>query len=115
MAATGYANAGQVCISTQRVLAAGRIYDDLLDALRPKVEALTTGNQLDEQVKMGPMIRERDAVRVEEWIERGRGQRRPRGHRRPAAGRDLRADARGRRQAGDARSSARSCSAPPWR
>ena len=38
--ATGYANAGQVCISTQRVLADRAIYGDLLDALKPKVEAL---------------------------------------------------------------------------
>ncbi len=68
VAATGYANAGQVCISTQRVLAAGKIYGDFLSTLKPKVEALTTGNQLDERVKMGPMIREKDAARVEEWI-----------------------------------------------
>jgi acyl-CoA reductase-like NAD-dependent aldehyde dehydrogenase len=69
VAATGYANAGQVCISTQRVLAAGRVYGDFLAALTPKVEALTTGNQLDEQTKVGPMVREKDAVRVEEWVK----------------------------------------------
>jgi glyceraldehyde-3-phosphate dehydrogenase (NADP+) len=67
--ATGYANAGQVCISAQRVLAAGRVYGDLLDALRPRVESLTVGNQLDESVKVGPMIREREAARVEEWVQ----------------------------------------------
>ncbi len=68
VAATGYANAGQVCISTQRVLTASRVYSDFLQALTPRVEALTTGNQLDETVKVGPMIRERDAVRVDEWV-----------------------------------------------
>lgn len=68
VAATGYANAGQVCISAQRVLTARRVYGDFLDALKPRVEAITTGNQLDESVKMGPMIREQDARRVEEWI-----------------------------------------------
>ncbi len=72
--ATGYANAGQVCISAQRVLADRRIYGDLLDALKPAVEGLKTGNQLDEAVKMGPMVRERDAVRVEEWIKEAVGQ-----------------------------------------
>ncbi len=66
--ATGYANAGQVCISTQRVLTAGKVYGDFLDALRPKVAALTTGSQLDEKTKVGPMVREKDAIRVEEWI-----------------------------------------------
>jgi acyl-CoA reductase-like NAD-dependent aldehyde dehydrogenase len=69
VAATGYANAGQVCISTQRVLAAGRVYGDFLDALTPRVAALKTGDQLDETVKVGPMVREREAVRVEEWVK----------------------------------------------
>jgi acyl-CoA reductase-like NAD-dependent aldehyde dehydrogenase len=68
VAATGYGNAGQVCISTQRVLAAGRVYGDFLAALRPKVAALTTGDQLDETVKVGPMVKEREAARVEEWV-----------------------------------------------
>jgi len=69
VAATGYANAGQVCISTQRVLTAGKVYGDFLDALGPRVAALTTGNQLDEKTKVGPMVREKDAVRVEEWVK----------------------------------------------
>jgi acyl-CoA reductase-like NAD-dependent aldehyde dehydrogenase len=71
--ATGYANAGQVCISTQRVLTAGKIYGDFLDALAPKVAALTTGNQLDEKTRVGPMIREKDAARVEEWVKEAVG------------------------------------------
>lgn len=69
VAATGYANAGQVCISTQRVLTAGRVYGDFLSVLSPKVQALTTGNQLDEKTKVGPMVREADAVRVGEWVQ----------------------------------------------
>jgi len=66
--ATGYGNAGQTCISTQRVLTAGKVYSDFLSVLGPKVQALSTGNQLDEQTKVGPMIREGDAVRVDEWV-----------------------------------------------
>ena len=68
VAATGYANAGQVCISTQRVLTAGKVYGDFLDALRPKVAALKVGNQLDPAVQVGPMIREKEAIRVDEWV-----------------------------------------------
>ena len=71
--ATGYANAGQVCISTQRVITNRRIYSDFLDALKPKVAALTTGNPLDEKVKVGPMIREKDAIRVEAWVKEAVG------------------------------------------
>jgi acyl-CoA reductase-like NAD-dependent aldehyde dehydrogenase len=67
-AATGYALAGQVCISTQRVLVNDQVYEDFLEVLRPEVESIVTGNPLEEQTKMGPMIREPDAIRVEEWI-----------------------------------------------
>src|SRR5499426_4462248 len=73
VAATGYANAGQVCISTQRVLAAQKVYGDLLDALTPKVRALTTGNQLDEKTRVGPMVREAEAEKVEEVIDEAVG------------------------------------------
>ena len=68
VAMTGYGNAGQTCISTQRVLTAKKVYGDFLDALKPKVEALTTGNQLDEKSKVGPMVKESEARRVEDWI-----------------------------------------------
>ncbi len=71
--ATGYGNAGQTCISTQRVLTAGKVYSDFLSVLGPKVQALSTGNQLDEQTKVGPMIREGDAVRVDEWVREAVG------------------------------------------
>jgi glyceraldehyde-3-phosphate dehydrogenase (NADP+) len=67
--ATGYGNAGQVCISAQRVIAVEKAYGDLLDVLRPRVEAIAAGNPLDDKTKMGPMIRERDAVRVGEWVD----------------------------------------------
>ena len=67
--ASGYANAGQVCISAQRVIASHKIYGDYLDALAVGVEAINTGDPRDESVRMGPMIREQDAIRVSEWIE----------------------------------------------
>ena len=66
--ATGYSNAGQVCISTQRVIALRAVYDDLLSALAPKVEAITVGDPLDEKTRMGPMVRQADAQRVESWV-----------------------------------------------
>ncbi len=67
-ATSGYANAGQSCISTQRVLVDRRVYGDFLDAVTPLVEAITTGDPLDETVRMGPMIEAREAERVGAWI-----------------------------------------------
>jgi acyl-CoA reductase-like NAD-dependent aldehyde dehydrogenase len=69
IAITGYGNAGQTCISTQRVLTAKKVYGDFLGALKPKVEALTTGNQLDEKSKVGPMVKQSEAARVDDWIK----------------------------------------------
>lgn len=66
--ATGYANAGQVCISAQRILAMPRVYNELVELLKPKVAALRTGDPLNSETKMGPMIRTADAERVEKWI-----------------------------------------------
>ena len=72
-ATTGFANAGQVCISAQRVMVNQNVYGDFIDALTPKVDALTTGNPLEEGVTMGPMIRETDAARVSDWIQEAVG------------------------------------------
>ncbi len=66
--ATGFANAGQVCISCQRVIATGGIHDNLLDELQPRVTALTAGDQLAEGTNVGPLVREGDAGRVADWL-----------------------------------------------
>jgi glyceraldehyde-3-phosphate dehydrogenase (NADP+) len=68
LAVTGYANAGQVCISSQRVIATPRAHADLLDALRTEVQQLVVGDPLAEGTQVGPLIRERDAARVETWL-----------------------------------------------
>jgi len=66
---TGYGNAGQTCISTQRVIAVRKVYADLIDRLEPKVAAIKAGDQLDPAMQMGPMVREADAVRVGQWVD----------------------------------------------
>lgn len=70
--ATGYGNAGQVCISTQRVIALDSIYEPLLELVAPRVAAIRCGNPLDAGTQMGPMIRERDAERVQKWVDEAR-------------------------------------------
>lgn len=102
VAATGYSNAGQVCISTQRVLTSDRIYSDFLDALTPRVAALTTGNPLDQRTKVGPMIKEKEAIRVEEWVREAAADGRAGDRGRAAPGGHLCPHGRRRRQARDA-------------
>ena len=65
---SGFANAGQVCISAQRIITNREVYADYLDALIEGVKEISTGDPLREDVKMGPMVRADDAVRVNEWI-----------------------------------------------
>ncbi len=67
--ATGFANAGQVCISAQRMIVHDSVHEAVMNALVPKVEALVTGNQLEDGSNMGPMVRNSDAERVESWIK----------------------------------------------
>ena len=63
----------QVCISAQRILVNRPVYADFIDALKPKVEAMATGNPLEDGTGMGPMIRESDAIRVNEWVQEAVG------------------------------------------
>jgi acyl-CoA reductase-like NAD-dependent aldehyde dehydrogenase len=49
------------------------VYGNFLDALTPRVAGLKTGDQLAAETKMGPMIRERDAQRVESWVNEAVG------------------------------------------
>ena len=66
---TSFANAGQVCISTQRVYASRAIYGEFLEAFKPRVEKISYGDPMDESVQMGPLVRESDAARVKQWID----------------------------------------------
>jgi glyceraldehyde-3-phosphate dehydrogenase (NADP+) len=68
VATAGYVNAGQVCISTQRVIVERRVYADFLDALAPQVAAIPTGDPFDPATKLAAMISAREAERVESWV-----------------------------------------------
>jgi glyceraldehyde-3-phosphate dehydrogenase (NADP+) len=64
----GYVNAGQVCISVQRVLVAKEVYTDFVDLLTPLVDGLRTGHPLAEGTGLGPVISVAEAERVERTI-----------------------------------------------
>jgi glyceraldehyde-3-phosphate dehydrogenase (NADP+) len=64
VAAGGYVNAGQVCISVQRVIVHPKVSGDFLDALVPRVEAIATGDPLSPETGMGTLISAAEAERV---------------------------------------------------
>jgi acyl-CoA reductase-like NAD-dependent aldehyde dehydrogenase len=68
VAAGGFVNAGQVCISVQRVITHPKVTADFLDALVPKVEAIRTGDPSSPDTRMGSLITTAEAERVERAI-----------------------------------------------
>src|ERR1700744_5385859 len=68
VAAGGYINAGQVCISVQRVITPPAVAGEIPDRLTPKVQAITTGDPGSKKTTMGPLIAGGEADRVEQAI-----------------------------------------------
>ena len=68
VAAGGYANAGQVCTSVQRVVSHPAVLGDFLDALVPKVQAIQTGDPALPDTAMGTLISIAEAKRVQHAI-----------------------------------------------
>ena len=68
-ARSGFANAGQVCISAQRIVLVEEIREEAIAAIRDEVEKISPGNQLEAGTTMGPMVRQSDAIRVKEFID----------------------------------------------
>ena len=116
VAAGGYVNAGQVCISVQRVITHPAVGADFLDALVPKVEAIRTGDPRSAETTMGTLITAAEAERVEGTIRQRRtteGAKLLTGGERDGADRAPGRGRRGRPAVG--RSARTSCSARPWR
>ena len=65
----GYYQSGQSCISVQRILVHESIYDALRDKLTKKVASLIMGDPKKEDTFIGPMISEKEAMRLHGWIQ----------------------------------------------
>jgi succinate-semialdehyde dehydrogenase/glutarate-semialdehyde dehydrogenase len=65
----GYRKAGQVCTSVQLLLAHRSIAGEVERQLAQKVKALKHGDPRDPDTFVGPLISEKEAIRVEAWIE----------------------------------------------
>jgi acyl-CoA reductase-like NAD-dependent aldehyde dehydrogenase len=60
--------AGQSCVSVQRVLVERELLERFVPLLVSKVEALPNGSPWDEATVVGPLISEAAAERVHEWV-----------------------------------------------
>ncbi|MEO8291976.1 MAG: aldehyde dehydrogenase family protein [Actinomycetota bacterium] len=64
----GYYQAGQSCISVQRVLVASEVYEDFAARLTKQVEQLKVGDPMDPTVDVGPVINRGEVDRIQEWV-----------------------------------------------
>lgn len=60
---------GQSCIGVQRIIIHASIYDDLRDRLVAKAKTLIAGDPHNEETFVGPMIDEKEARRLDGWIQ----------------------------------------------
>ncbi|GAA1577281.1 aldehyde dehydrogenase family protein [Streptomyces globosus] len=61
--------AGQSCISVQRVIADASVYDRLVEKVVAQVQAQVTGDPSDDATDVGPLVSEDAAKRVESWVD----------------------------------------------
>ncbi|WAH54366.1 NAD-dependent succinate-semialdehyde dehydrogenase [Pseudescherichia vulneris] len=67
--ANKFRNAGQVCVSVNRFYIHEAIYDDFVNKLAERVDALKVGNGMEEGVVVGPLIESAAVDKVREHVE----------------------------------------------
>lgn len=65
----GFSYAGQVCIHTQRIYVHEKIEKDFTDRFVERTKQLKAGPAADLQSEISALIDERNAIRVESWID----------------------------------------------
>ena len=60
---------GQSCIGVQRIIIHVDVYDQFRDALVSKTKQLIAGDPKNEDTFVGPMISEKEATRLHDWVK----------------------------------------------
>lgn len=68
----GFVQAGQSCVSTQRIFVHRAHAEAFTDLLADRVRALVVGDPLDDAVDVSAVINRGEAERIESWIEEAR-------------------------------------------
>jgi acyl-CoA reductase-like NAD-dependent aldehyde dehydrogenase len=68
LAKGAFYHAGQVCVSVQRVFAQKDIAGDLAERLAGAAKLLTVGDPTSPDTEVGPLIREGEVRRVDDWV-----------------------------------------------
>ena len=67
-----FRNCGQVCVSTERIYVENDIADEFEQAVIERTKALTIGNGVDEETRIGPMISRQQKDHVIAQLERAK-------------------------------------------
>jgi acyl-CoA reductase-like NAD-dependent aldehyde dehydrogenase len=63
-----FSYAGQVCISVQRMFVHRDVFDRFIERFVEGAKSLVTGDPLDPETQLGPMVDEQQAARTESWV-----------------------------------------------
>lgn len=69
-----YIYAGQVCISTQRILVHEKIYEDFSKRLIDAIDQINVGNPIEHGTLVGPVIDRGNLNRINDWVNEAVGQ-----------------------------------------
>lgn len=69
LAKMAFAHAGQICISVQRILVQNSVKERFMEKFLQEVSLLKVGDPLNPQTNVGPMISEKEAERIEQWVK----------------------------------------------
>lgn len=64
----GFSYSGQICIHAQRYFVHEKHFDGFLSKMKDGIENIKIGNPVDSDVKFSSMIDEKNAIRIEEWV-----------------------------------------------
>jgi phenylacetaldehyde dehydrogenase len=65
-------NAGQVCVAGSRLYAHRSVFDQVLEGVAQAGDAMTLGHGLDPTTQLGPVVSQRQASRIMDYIEGSR-------------------------------------------
>lgn len=69
---SGFENAGQVCLGTERVYVERPIFDDFVAAMTERARSMTPGRPEDPATRIGPLISKEHQAKVLSYYERAR-------------------------------------------
>jgi malonate-semialdehyde dehydrogenase (acetylating)/methylmalonate-semialdehyde dehydrogenase len=66
----GYGSAGERCMAVSMVVAVGDVADPLIDAIKERIPNVKTGDGMDPDSEMGPLVTREHRDRVASYVER---------------------------------------------